>query len=381
MSQGSLPSLFRQLLLLLLLLAGSALFLLISEGAIFEHLQFQHSYALFLLLGVPWLIYRGRRQRVVERNSILLGSLKPLQHESPAWAHWLREVPLAALVCAYTLLCIAAASPIDPEQAPAHEKEGIDMMIALDMSGSMQAALENTPDSIAAWMGQLDGGRLPDRLDTAKAALRQFLSLRKSDRIGAVVFGAEARILSPPTLDYELLDTLLSQMRLGLIDPNGTVIGDAIGVSVARLRHSNSPSKVIILLTDGASMGDSVSPKDAAEMAKEAGVAIYAIQIGTGEGLFPVQSLFGVQYQKQKAAVDPELLKELADSTGGQMFVVEDGEALSNSLHKILDKLETTEFEAPVAHHRSLLQPFVITALALLGLIALLRATLLRNLS
>ncbi len=121
------------------------------------------------------------------------------------------------------------------------------------------------------------------RIDAAKAVLRDFISRRKTDRIGVVVFGSSAYVLSPPTLDYHLLDALVSRMDINLIDPNGTAIGDAIGTAAARLRRSDAKSKAVILLTDGDNNGGKLAPEHAAHLANKVGAKLYSIQIGQGE--------------------------------------------------------------------------------------------------
>src|SRR5262249_52951662 len=141
------------------------------------------------------------------------------------------------------------------------DEEGIDIVVALDLSGSMRAVLDNVPEDLRAYMPPSRGAARPTRIDVAKAVLRDFIARRKTDRIGMVAFGSAAYVVSPPTLDYHLLDELVKRMDIDVIDPNGTAIGDALGVAVARLRRSTAKSKCIILLTDGDNQGGRLAPE------------------------------------------------------------------------------------------------------------------------
>src|SRR5258706_10997368 len=147
----------------------------------------------------------------------------------------------------------------------------------------MRAALDNLPPDLEQYVPKRPPGIRPTRIDGAKAVIRDFIQHRKTDRIGVVVFGVDAYVLSPPTLDYQLLDVLVSKMDLDLIDGAGTAIGDAVGVAAARLRRSKSRSKAIILLTDGDNKGGKLAPEYAAHLVNEVGARLYTVQIGQGE--------------------------------------------------------------------------------------------------
>src|SRR6185436_3116336 len=190
------------------------------------------------------------------------------------------------------------------------------------------------------------------RLETAKAVILEFIGRRRNDRIGVVVFGRTAYILSPPTLDKSLLSTLVSKMELGLIDGNGTAICDAVGTGVARLRRSTARSKAIILLTDGDSNAGSIAPDYAAHLAQSQGVKVFTVQIGNGDDVDVQEGvdLFGQpRFAREHFPVNPELLRRMASTTGGDAFVATDKKGLEQSMHAILDKLEKTRFEAQAA--------------------------------
>jgi len=191
-----------------------------------------------------------------------------------------------------------------------------------------------------------------------------------------------AYILSPPTLDKSLLSTLVSKMELGLVDGNGTAIGDAVGTAVARLRRSTARSKAVILLTDGDSNAGSIAPDYAAHLAQAQGVKVYTVQIGNGDDVDVQEGvdLFGQpKFVREHFPVNPELLKRMASTTGGDAFVATDKKGLEQSMHQILDKLEKTRFEASSATMEDLFPFLLLPAVALIALEALVRLIVVRR--
>jgi Ca-activated chloride channel family protein len=188
--------------------------------------------------------------------------------------------------------------------------------------------------------------------------------------------------VSPPTLDYHLLDVLVSRMEINLIDPSGTAIGDALGVASARLRRSTAKSKAIILLTDGDNKGGKVAPEYAAKLANVVGAHIYPIQIGQGENS-EVQDgfdLFGQpRYVRVPYPVNPALLKQLAGQTNGHMYVATDARSLQASFHDVLNRLEKSKLSASSAHFEELYRFLLLPGVLLIALDALLRALVLRR--
>jgi Ca-activated chloride channel family protein len=189
-------------------------------------------------------------------------------------------------------------------------------------------------------------------------------------------------VLSPPTLDYHLLDVLVGRMELKLIDEGGTAIGDGVGVAVARLRRSTAKSKAIILLTDGDNNGGRIAPEYAAHLAKSSGVKLYTVQIGQGETA-EVQdgtNFFGQpRYVQTRFPVNPKLLKELAQTTGGATYVATDAKSLQASFHDVLNRLEKTKLEASSSHYEELYGFFLLPGVLLLALDALLRSLVQRR--
>jgi Ca-activated chloride channel homolog len=254
--------------------------------------------------------------------------------------------------------------------------------MVLDLSGSMRAVIENFPEDLARLAPDREPGLRATRLDAAKATIRDFVSRRKTDRIGVVVFGKAAYVLSPPTLDYQLLDTLVSRLRLDLIDPSRTAIGDALGVAMARLRRSQAASKAVILLTDGDNNAGEVSPEYAAHLATVVGARVYTIQIGAGDKaeVHDGFDLFGQpRYSTRFFPVNAELLESIAKTTGGESYVATDAMALQASLHDVLNQLEKTKFEAHVATFEDLYRYLLLPGVLLIELDAVIRALILRR--
>jgi len=252
----------------------------------------------------------------------------------------------------------------------------------LDLSGSMRAAMDNLPPDLESYVPKRPTGVRPTRLDAARAVIRDFIAQRKTDRIGVVVFGSDAYVLSPPTLDYHLLDGLVAKMELELIDGNGTAIGDALGVAAARLRRSTARSKAVVLLTDGDNNGGKLAPQYAAHLVNTVGARLYTVQIGQGDvaEVMDGRDLFGQpHYQTRSFPVNPKLLKDLAEETGGSMYVATDATALRAGFHDVLNKLEKTKFESSVATFEELFRYLLLPAVMLLALDALLRAVWLRR--
>ena len=294
----------------------------------------------------------------------------------------LRDVPAMLRVGALVLGAIAVAGPEDVLRGEGSEESGIDIVIVLDLSLSMRALMDAPAEPVPqAPIGGAKVRRLT-RLATAKEVILDFVSRRKTDRIGVVVFGRSAYILSPPTLDKTLLASLVEKMELEVIDGHGTAIGDAVGTAVARLRRSNARSKAVILLTDGDSNAGSIAPEYATHLAQTQGVRVYTVQIGNGDEV-DVQDgtdIFGQpRFVRTRYPVNPALLQKIAKDTGGEAFIATDKRGLEESMHKILDRLEKTRFEAQAPVTRPLFPLFLAPAVVLIVLDALARLLILRR--
>ena len=315
---------------------------------------FKTPWALLMLLAVPlvyWVLLLMRRRRVPTLAHTTTGLMSRLRQ---GLFSQLSCLPAVLRVVALTLLVFALARPQTRDRGSRVEVEGIDIMIALDLSGSMNAS-----------------DLAPSRLQAAKRVVDDFISRRKSDKIGLVIFGTEAYTHCPLTLDYSVLRTMLSDLRLKLIDGSSTAIGNALGVSLARLRKSDAKSRVVILLTDGENNAGNVTPHEAARYARTMGVKVFTILMGPKErdvmaGRDPTTGM-PIRIPQRNAPVNPELLQRIADRTGGKAYRATDRRALQKNFESILDVLEKSTRRDVAAVFIDAYRPFA--ALALLFLL------------
>ncbi|WP_394837621.1 VWA domain-containing protein [Pendulispora rubella] len=352
----------------------------LARGEAWHSAQWSSRWWLLALLAVPLVVWRmtlGADHRVPR---LAIPTIAPLALGPRGLRTRLRDVPGALRGAALVLGILALARPQNVLRGESAEELGIDIVIVLDLSGSMRAVMDQP--SPAARAPQAQNNRRPTRLDVAKEVIMDFIAKRKTDRIGVVVFGPMAYVLSPPTLDYPLLTSLVQKMELSVISGDGTAIGDALGTGVARLRQSNARSKAVILLTDGDSNAGSISPEYAAHLAQTQGVKVFTVQIGNGDEVDVLEGtdLFGQpRYVRAHFPVNPELLKKIAGDTGGEAFVANDKVALEKSMHTILDRLEKTRFEALSATMEDLFPFLLFPAVGLIALEALVRLLLVRR--
>ena len=244
------------------------------------------------------------------------------------WAR-LGWLPGALLAGAYALGVVAMARPQEFDAVRERTAEGIDIVLALDISTSM------TAEDFA-----------PNRFEAAKLVAAEFVRSRETDRVGLVVFAAQAFTQSPLTLDYPFLLTMLREVRMGLVE-DGTAIGTAVATATARLRESSAQSKVVILLTDGRNNRGQVDPQTAAEAAAALGVKIYAIGVGGESGSVQGRMPFGGTFLSPAPDVDEDALRGVAETTGGRYFRATDATAL-RSIYAAIGELERTEIEETV---------------------------------
>ncbi|HWL85717.1 MAG TPA: VWA domain-containing protein [Polyangiaceae bacterium] len=350
----------------------------LARGEAWRSAQWHSGWWLLGLLLVPVVVWRMTLGADRRMPRLTVSTIAPLLLGPRGFRTRLRDWPGILRGAALTLGILALARPQNVLRGESAEELGIDIVIVLDLSGSMKAVMDN-PVPVAR---SQDRNRRQTRLDTAKEVIMDFIGRRKTDRIGVVVFGRAAYVLSPPTLDYPLLTTLVQKMDLDIIDGNGTAIGDALGTGVARLRQSNARSKAVILLTDGDSNAGAIAPEYASHLAQTQGVKVYTVQIGNGDEV-DVQDgndLFGQpHYVRAHFPVNPELLKKIASDTGGEAFVANDKVALERSMHAILDRLEKTRFEALSATMEDLFPFLLFPAVGLIALEALVRLFLVRR--
>ena len=326
-------------------------------------ITFAHPNLLYLLLLVPamvaWYIFRQRDTKA----SLQISTIQGFAQGGKTLRVRLRHLPFVLRCIAFALLVVAFARPQSSNTQRNVNTEGIDIMLAIDVSGSMQAR-----------------DFKPDRLTAAKELGIQFISGRRTDRMGLVVFAGESFTLCPLTTDHVTLINMFREVSIGVLE-DGTAIGSGLASAVTRIKDSEAKSKVIILLTDGVNNRGEVGPITAAEIAHTFGVRVYTIAVGTyGTAPYPIQTPFGVQYKDMKVEIDEELLKQIAQITGGEYFRATSNKALEefyeqiNKLEK--SKIEITEFSRKSEEFR----PFALAALLILALELLLRRTLLREL-
>lgn len=265
--------------------------------------------------------------------------------------YYLRHLPFVLRAAAFALLVVALARPQDVERLSHTNTEGIDIMLAIDVSGSMLAR-----------------DFRPDRITAAKEVAGSFISDRYGDRIGLVAFAAEAFTQSPLTTDQSTLQTLLAQIRSGLIDDSGTAIGNGLATAINRLRESDAKSKVVILLTDGVNNRGEITPITAAEIAKAQNIRVYTIGVGTeGMAPYPAVDMFGnITFVKQKVEIDEKTLTAMAEMTGGRYFRATDNAKLK-AIYDEINQLEKSKVE--VTEHLSYHEQFLAWVLAALGLL------------
>jgi Ca-activated chloride channel homolog len=353
----------------------------LARGDAWLGVTWQHPWRLLPLALVPAVWWWGTFGQDRRTPRLRIGSVAPLLTGPRGVRAYLRDLPGVLRAGALVFLVAALAQPVSVLRDRSRDEKGIDIMLVMDLSGSMRAVLAADPKGLPGQPAPAKGKRLT-RIDTAKLVVKDFIDRRKNDRIGVIVFGKSAYVLSPPTLDYHLLTQLVSKMTLGVIDGNATAIGDAVGAAAARLRRSDAKSKVIILLTDGDSNAGMVSPEYATHLATAVGAKIYTIQIGNEDEVDVEDGtdLFGQPvYVRHRFPVNPILLQKMAQDTGGAAFIATDGKALVDSMHAVLDHLERTRFESSVASFDELFAFLLVPGVALVALDALLRAFLLRR--
>jgi Ca-activated chloride channel family protein len=332
------------------------------------------------LLAVPYIVYRMTLGADARVPRLGVPTIAPLTLGPRGWRVPLRDLPGVLRGAALVLAALALGRPQSVLRGETQEERGIDIVIVLDLSGSMAAVMDAPHGAPSA--GPRDPHHRPTRIDVAKDVLIDFVRRRKTDRIGVVVFAKQAFVLSPPTLDYGLITQLVSRIELGVIDSSKTAIGDAVGTAVARVRRSDARSKAVVLLTDGDSNEGVVSPEYSAHLAQKEGVRVYTVQIGNGDDV-DVQTgtdLFGQPvYQRQHFPVNPELLRKISHETGGEAFIATDKAGLEQSMHAILDHLEKTKFEAQASTMEDLFPLLLVPAAVLVALEALVRLVLVRR--
>ena len=311
---------------------------------------FEYPYLLYLLF-LPLLLlglylYRELKGR---RPAVEVASLQPWAASGRGVLAYLRHLPFALRLCALCLIIVAIARPRSSTEMERVDSEGIDIVLAMDVSTSMLAR-----------------DFKPDRINAAKDIAVEFIAQRPSDRMGIVVFAGESYTQCPLTTDRSTLINLMKEVQTDLIE-DGTAIGNGLSTAVARLKDSDAPSRVVILLTDGVNNRGEVHPLTAAEIAKTYGVRVYTIGVGAnGMAPYPVMTPWGVEVQQMQVEIDEDLLKQIADQTGGRYFRATDNTKLAEIYSEInkMEKTRTTIDSFPV--YKELFPRWAFAALVLL---------------
>jgi Ca-activated chloride channel family protein len=317
---------------------------------------------LFLLLIVPalavWYFYRRKENQAV----LQVSSTRGFRKDYVQWRHYLYNGLYVARLLAITLLILALARPQTSLSRQSINVEGIDLVIALDISGSMLARDFH-----------------PDRIEAAKDIAMEFIDGRPNDRIGLVIFSGESFTQCPITTDHAVLKNLFKEIKSGMID-DGTALGDGLALAISRLKDSKAVSKVIILLTDGKNNMGSVDPLSAAEIGKLFGIRIYTIGIGTmGYAPYPVQTPFGIQMQQMKVEIDEPLLFKISQMTDGKYFRAQNNTKL-RAIYKEIDKMEKTRIDVTeFRKKKEEFLPLVLLAFVLLAFEGLIRYAVLKT--
>ena len=328
----------------------------------FEGLTFKNpEYFYLLLVIVPmtlWYIFRQRRNTA----SIRISTVAPVIKAPRTIRYYLRHIVFLLRVLSVAAVIIVLARPQSSSRWENVTTEGIDIVIALDISTSMLAKDFS-----------------PDRLEAAKKEAMEFISGRQYDRIGLVVFAGEAFTQCPLTTDRAVLLNLFKDIQTGMIE-DGTAIGNGLATGVTRLKDSDAISRVVILLTDGENNAGEIAPLTAAEIARTFGIRVYTIGVGTvGKAPYPVQTPYGTQLRNIEVKIDEKMLREISSITDGRYFRATSNTKLQE-IYQEIDQMEKSKIEVREVSRRSEeFLPFALAGILMLSLSLLLGTTIFKS--
>ncbi|MBO7724267.1 MAG: VWA domain-containing protein [Paludibacteraceae bacterium] len=321
----------------------------------------EYLYLLLLLLPVlAWYVFKQYQADA----SLQISDLQRLVKSSEKLStKLLFHTPFLLRFLAITLLIIVVARPTLSNSIRNETTEGIDIVLAMDISGTMLAE-----------------DLRPNRLEAAKRVATEFIVERPNDNIGLVVFAGESFTQCPLTTDHAVLVNLFSGIKYGIIE-DGTAIGMGLANAVSRIKDSKAKSKVVILLTDGSNNAGEIAPLTAAEIAKTFGVRVYTIGVGTrGMARYPVQTPVGIRYQDMPVDIDEDMLRQIANMTGGRYFRATDNENLK-AIYTEIDQMEKTKIAVKEYKKKTeIYLPFAVVAFLLLVAELILKNTILKKL-
>ncbi len=327
-----------------------------------KSISFAHPWMFLLLLLIPFLVWwqnSKRRSEPALRVTTLLG----IQTVKSGFKVRFRAVLPVLRVLTLVLLTIALARPQSSNVNETIDSDGIDIMLSIDVSGSMLAE-----------------DLKPNRIEAAKKVASNFIEERPTDRIGLVIFSGESFTQCPITIDHDVLQNQLAEIKSGML-VDGTAIGEGLATAVDRIRSSNGKSRIIILLTDGVNNQGKIGPELALEIAKAYKIRVYTVGVGTrGEALYPVPlPTGGFQKQMMPVEIDENLLQKISKETGGKYFRATNNASLE-TIYGEIDKLEKTKVEiSSFKQYAELFFPFAMAAIVCLLAEMILRYTIFRS--
>jgi Ca-activated chloride channel homolog len=329
-----------------------------------QHLSFALPWYFIFLLLLPVLIWWEFKGKSRQQPSFRLTSLTGIKGLKPTWRVRFRPVLIVLRSIAFIALVVALARPQSSNVSESVDSDGIDIVLSVDVSGSMMAE-----------------DLKPNRIEAAKQVANDFVDKRANDRIGLVIFSGESFTQCPITIDHNIVKEQIDAMKSGMLQ-DGTAIGMGLATAVDRLRNSKAKSKIIILLTDGVNNTGLIDPSTALEIAKAYKLRVYCIGVGSrGEAPYPVQTPTGIQKQMVPVEIDEALLKNIATQTGGKYFRATSNNSLA-SVYKEIDQLEKSKVEvSSFKHFTDLFLPFALLALFCFSLEMLLRYTIFRSIT
>lgn len=318
-------------------------------------------YLLLLLLLIPAIVWYVLKHKTAQA-SMNISSTEAFDKMPRSYKVYLRHVVFALRMLAIACVIVILARPMTTDSWHKSSTEGVDVMVALDISGSM-----------------LSRDFSPNRLEAAKNVAAQFIAGREYDNIGLVVFAGEGFTMCPMTTDHAVLLNLMKDVDCGML-VDGTAVGDGLATAVNRIKDGPAKSKTIILLTDGTNNAGIVDPITAAEIARSYGIRVYTIGVGTkGMAPSPVMTPYGIRYQNMPVEIDEDKLRQIASIGDGQYFRATDENVLKRVFAEI-DQMEKTKLSVQQFSRREeAYMPWAILAMLLLGIEIFIRYTLLRN--